>query len=153
MSMSTVNQCKKSSNAALNARMSVESLVLNCLQAAQESREKEVNPTASSQKFFMTRMLVQDLFTCTKESHVDAVVRRAQKANEEFLDEFGFSPNYPLRIRNAELQIREMIQNGCMHKVDPRVKAIALVRGKSAVVVNSWGHLAKVLLDGYVLTD
>lgn len=143
MSVASNIQTSKISN---NPRP-VEKLVINRLERISEKRLEEVVETIHH----LTRLLVKDLFNCKTIDQVDKVIERSLKCNDSIEDECGVNPGFQWRIRNAELQVRDLIENGKTIDINPQKAAIIVKNSRKGITASlcSWGHLADYLLKGY----
>lgn len=148
MTISNVIANKRKSNSIKNAR-AIEDLVIEICEhhktEALSAKEKEFN----LQKMYKTRLLTRDLFRCTNQEEIDRVVVKADQYSKDILQEFGEDPLLRYRIRNCELQVRELVKTHNLKSVNPDYKPIKVVSNDGVVLVDSWGHLAKWICKGY----
>ena len=109
---------------------------------------------AAKTKLNVTRILIKKLFKCTTQDEVDQIIHEANANTESYFaeygeDEKGTKVDFAMRVRNAELQVRDLISSGKMQAINPDKATVTVIRNSSAALVDSWGHLAAYMMKGY----
>lgn len=146
--MANVVQCVKSSKAVENRpteNQAIRNMIADQLGKNVEDRSYDAYRT-------ITRRLVKMLFSAKNEQEIDAVIKGALDLNASYKAEFGKEVHFELRVRNAELNARRILQAGIT--VEPAFASVVcqLERGGEpvhTVLVDSWGKLTQLLYEGY----
>lgn len=114
---------------------------------AEDRRQREIVQATHN----ITRKLVKLLFSQISQSGIDHVVGLAHEAQVATKLELGVDVNFALRIRNAEIQARELLTS---RVVNPEAHSVVmeLKSGEEVIaseLVDSWGKFAGALLKGY----
>lgn len=149
MSNQTVKNTK-ASNAVKNVH-SVENLIIAQLDKVQKARQEVTNEEMNTARQHLTRIFVKRLFSCSTLEQVDGIIEDAERASDSFNEEFGDSKTrFEYRIRNAELQVRNLIKSGVnLKELNPDKSPIVCTYGHSIALADSWGHLADKFMKGY----
>ncbi len=139
-------------NAATRHVHSVEALVIESLSNAEKTRKEYELTQEIAVKQQYTRSLIKSLFSCKSQLEVDRVIVVAEKSSESFEYEWGTKVDFHARIRNAELQVRDLLGKGYdLSTINPDKTAFVVSSRDCSALVDSWGHLADRLMKGFVL--
>ena len=128
----------------------VEALIINNLEKREYDRKVNAWSEEVEAKQALTRILIKNLFSCSTQEQVDRVIVEADKTTDSFSYEWGAGTDFHLRIRNAELQVRDYISKGIdLKKVNPKTRAVVVTSRDTTALADSWGHLADRLIKGF----
>jgi hypothetical protein len=137
---------------AVKARHSVEDIVINALTQVDHARKEQAWSEELEVKQQITRILVKKLFSCASQNDVDRVIVEATKSTESFMYEWGHDVDFHARIRNAELQVRALLEKGYnVSSINPTKVPFPVMSKDCVALVDSWGHMADRLLKGFAL--
>lgn len=148
---STAMQDSKKSK-SIKAKHSVEDIVINALTQVDHARKQQAWSEELEVKQHVTRVLIKKLFSCASQNDVDRVIVEATKSTESFMYEWGHEVDFHARIRNAELQIRALLEKGYnVSSINPTKVPFPVMSKDCVALVDSWGHMADRLLKGFAL--
>lgn len=148
---STAMQDSKKSR-SIKHKHSVEDIIINALDTVTKARIEQEWSEELEVKQQITRILVKKLFTCSTQADVDRVIVEAQRSTESFMYEWGHEVDFHVRIRNAELQVRALLEKGYdVSSINPTKVPFPVMSKDCVALVDSWGHMADRLLKGFAL--
>lgn len=148
MAINSTAQTNARESHAITLQHQVEMALLNIGKARAE-REHSVSLEEKQKR---TRSLIKDLFACKSQEQVDRVVVIAGLCSDSFLYEYGEEVDFKARIRNGELQVRDLISNGYdLSQINPDKCAFVVHTRDCSSLVDSWGHLSDRLMKGFAL--
>jgi hypothetical protein len=148
MSNLSIRDSKTSMN--IDQKRPVETMIINTLEKRENDRKANAWSEEIEQRHALTRVLIKNLFSCSSQEQVDRVIIEADKTTESYAFEWGGGVDFHLRIRNAELQVRDYISKGIdLKKVNPKTRAVVVTSKDTTALADSWGHLADRLIKGF----